>query len=153
MQKVKRSENGVIADPVTLSPEATVAEAVRLMTEQGVSGFPITVDGGPRGEVVGILTRRDMKFLDPSRHGEARVGEVMTRENLVTPATPEQAERILNQARVEKLLLDEAGRLAGLITMRDIENVTTQRERVETSEGDSGSGPRPGSGSSTGSRR
>ena len=128
VQKVKRSENGVITDPVTLSPEETVARAVTLMTEQGVSGFPITVDGGPRGEVVGILTRRDMKFLDPSRHGEARVGDVMTRENLVTapPETrPEEAERILNQARVEKLLLvDGKGRLAGLITMRDIENVT-----------------------------
>ncbi|MBQ72615.1 MAG: IMP dehydrogenase [Planctomycetaceae bacterium] len=127
VQKVKRSENGVIADPVTLSPEDTIAFAVELMTQQGVSGFPITLDGSGRGEVVGILTRRDMKFLDPSRHAEARVGEVMTRENLVTapqdiPAV--DAERLLNQARVEKLLLvDSAGKLAGLITMRDLENV------------------------------
>ena len=127
VQKVKRSENGVIADPVTLSPEDTIAFAVELMTQQGVSGFPITLDGSGRGKVVGILTRRDMKFLDPSRHAEARVGEVMTRENLVTapqdiPAV--DAERLLNQARVEKLLLvDSAGNLAGLITMRDLENV------------------------------
>ena len=127
VQKVKRSENGVIADPITLSPEDTVSRAVDLMTEQGVSGFPITQDGARRGKVVGILTRRDMKFLDPSHHDRSRVGEVMTREGLVTaPADvgPEEAERILNEARVEKLLLvDGDGGLAGLITMRDLENV------------------------------
>ncbi len=127
VQKVKRSENGVIADPVTLSPEDTIAFAVELMTQQGVSGFPITTDGSGRGRVVGILTRRDMKFLAPSQHGEAKVGQVMTRENLVT-APPDiaagDAERLLNEARVEKLLLvDSEGHLAGLITMRDLENV------------------------------
>lgn len=127
VQKVKRSENGVITDPVTVSPDDSIARAVELMHEQGVSGFPITVGGVPKGEVVGILTRRDMKFLDPSRHAESKVGEVMTRENLVkaSPDTgPEEAEGILNRARVEKLLLvDDAGMLAGLITMRDLENV------------------------------
>ena len=127
VQKVKRSENGVIADPVTLSPEDTIAHAVELMTEQGVSGFPITADGSGRGQVAGILTRRDMKFLDPSRHAESRVAEVMTSEGLVTaPAdvAAADAERLLNRARVEKLLLvDSAGSLAGLITMRDLENV------------------------------
>lgn len=127
VQKVKRSENGVIADPITLSPEDTVSRAVDLMTEQGVSGFPITQDGERRGRVVGILTRRDMKFLDPSAHDRSRVGEVMTRDGLVTaPADvgPEEAELILNQARVEKLILiDGQGCLAGLITMRDLENV------------------------------
>ncbi len=125
VRKVKRSENGVITDPVTLGPEDTVARALDLMAQQNVSGFPVTVDGSPRGVVVGILTKRDIKFVDePSR---ARVGDVMTRENLVTaPAdTPvEKAEAILNAARVEKLLLlGPSGELAGLITMRDIENI------------------------------
>jgi IMP dehydrogenase len=123
--KVKRSENGVIADPVTLSPRDTLDRAVALMAEQNVSGFPVTEDGRSRGRVVGILTRRDMKFLDgtPTSH---LVGDVMTKSNLVTASpdtTSKQAEEILNRARVEKLLLvDREGRLAGLITMRDIDN-------------------------------
>lgn len=122
--KVKRSENGVIVDPVTLSPGDTIGRAKALMAEQGVSGFPVTEDGTPHGRVVGILTRRDMKFAGNGSTG--RVGEVMTRENLVTapPATTvEQAEAILNRAKVEKLLLvDAGGRLAGMITMRDTDN-------------------------------
>ena len=126
--KVKRSENGVIADPVTLSPEDTTARAVSLMGEHGVSGFPVTADGSRRGELVGILTRRDMKFLEPSRLESVHVGEVMTRENLITASpttTPEEAEGILHQGKVEKLLLvDNSNNLAGLISMRDIENVT-----------------------------
>jgi IMP dehydrogenase len=120
--KVKRSENGVITDPVTLSPTDTIARARRLMDEQNVSGFPVTADGSKRGQVVGILTRRDMKFVHSQ---DRKVGDVMTKEKLVTAppeTTPRAAEEILNAARVEKLLLvDKAGRLAGLITMRDID--------------------------------
>ncbi len=120
VQKVKRSENGVINDPVTLSPDDTVADARRLMDEQNVSGFPVT---DAAGQVVGILTKRDMKFVSGV---EQRVADVMTRDNLITaPADtpPEAAEQILLQARVEKLILTHAdGSLAGLITMRDIEN-------------------------------
>ncbi|MHC5026587.1 MAG: IMP dehydrogenase [Planctomycetota bacterium] len=124
--KVKRSENGVITDPVTLSPEDNVARALALMDAENVSGFPVTVDGSGHGQVVGILTKRDIKFVtDPS----SSVGTVMTKEHLVTaPAStsPEEAEAILNRARVEKLLLvDRDGNLAGLITMRDIENMRT----------------------------
>ncbi len=125
--KVKRSEHGVVVDPVTLSPGHTVAHAARLMAEHGVSGFPVTADGTSRGEVVGILTRRDMKFLDGK--GDAPVGEVMTRGALVTarPDTaPDEAERLMTRARVEKLLLVDGGnRLKGIITMRDLENVRT----------------------------
>ena len=126
-EKVKRSENGVIADPVTLSPEDTAAHAASLMAEHGVSGFPVTLDGSRRGKVVGILTRRDMKFIERAAHDSVRVGEIMTKDNLVT-AIPEttikQAERMLSKARVEKLLLvDGSGHLYGLITMRDVENV------------------------------
>jgi IMP dehydrogenase len=125
--KVKRSEHGVVVDPVTLSPEDTVGRAAKLMAEHGVSGFPVTADGTSRGEVVGILTRRDMKFLNG--RSEAKVGEVMTKDTLVTApfdTRPTDAERMMSQARVEKLLLVDANRrLKGLITMRDLENVRT----------------------------
>ncbi|MHC4220622.1 MAG: IMP dehydrogenase [Planctomycetota bacterium] len=125
--KVKRSENGVINDPVTLSPDDDVARALEMMDEQNVSGFPVTVEGRGRGRVVGILTRRDLKFLGGASAG--RIGDVMTSKNLVTAppdTTLEAAESILNKARVEKLLLvDGAGDLAGLITMRDIDNLLT----------------------------
>lgn len=126
VQKVKRSENGVITDPVMLSPKDTVQRAAQLMAEQGVSGFPVTEDGTRKGRVVGILTRRDTRFVDsPS---STLVSDVMTKENLVT-APPEikpvDAEALLNKRRVEKLLLvNPDGRLAGLITMRDIDNFT-----------------------------
>ncbi|NLW83740.1 MAG: IMP dehydrogenase [Phycisphaerae bacterium] len=118
--KVKRSENGVILDPVTLSPDLPVTAARRLMNEQNVSGVPI-VDGS---KLVGILTRRDLKFLTDDA---VKIREVMTKSNLVTgPAgtTLEQAKVILQKHRVEKLLLvNDRGELAGLITMRDIDRV------------------------------
>ena len=123
--KVKRSENGIIADPITLSPDHSIADANRLMEQQNVSGFPVTEDGSSRGKVVGILTRRDMKFLSEGE-GDAKVGDVMTKDNLVT-APPEtsldDAEKILSRNRVEKLILTKPDHtLAGLITMRDIDN-------------------------------
>lgn len=124
--RVKRSENGVIADPVILGPDASVAEASALMAEQGVSGFPVTEDGTSQGKLIGILTRRDMTFLS-GEDSAARVGEVMTHENLVTaPAgiSSVDAESIMTRARVEKLpLLSDDGGLSGLMTMRDLENV------------------------------
>lgn len=118
--KVKRSEHGVIGDPVTLSPNEPVRRAQELMSEQNVSGIPI-VDGK---KLVGILTRRDLKFL---KDYDAKISTVMTKSNLVTgPADTklEQAKEILQKHRVEKLLLvTDAGELAGLITMRDIDRV------------------------------
>ncbi len=125
--KVKRSENGVINDPITLSPQDDVTRALELMEQQNVSGFPVTADGSRRGKVVGILTRRDLKFLSGSTGGQ--IGDVMTSTNLVTAppdTTLEAAQSILNKARVEKLLLlDPTGCLAGMITMRDIDNLRT----------------------------
>jgi IMP dehydrogenase len=118
--KVKRSENGVILDPVTLSPKEPVRRAQELMAEQNVSGIPI-VEGK---KLVGILTRRDLKFL---RDYSVQIDTVMTKKNLVTgPAdtTLEQAKGILQEHKVEKLLLINGhGELAGLITMRDIDRV------------------------------
>jgi IMP dehydrogenase len=135
--KVKRSENGVINDPITLSPQDEVTRALHLMDQQNVSGFPVTEDGRRRGKVVGILTRRDLKFLSGSTGGQ--IGDVMTSTNLVTAppdTTLEAAESILNKARVEKLLLlDSAGCLAGMITMRDIENLLTHPDACRDGRG------------------
>jgi IMP dehydrogenase len=127
--KVKRSANGVITDPLTLGPDDTVARAKELMRAHNVSGFPVTEDGSsnPRGKgkLLGILTRRDLKFIDdPAQH----VREVMTDRNLITapPGTSlEQAEIILSKNKVEKLLLVDGNFcLAGLVTMRDIERLS-----------------------------
>ncbi|HVT80590.1 MAG TPA: IMP dehydrogenase, partial [Phycisphaerae bacterium] len=124
VEKVKRSENGIIFDPVTLPPEGSVDQARQIMREQNISGIPIVTDGN---ELAGILTRRDLKFHEGV--GTRPVKELMTKTDLITapPSTTlEQAERILNSARVEKLLLvDSSGngsrRLVGMITMRDID--------------------------------
>lgn len=126
--RVKRSANGVITDPITLGPDDTVAAARALMAQHNVSGFPITEDGAralrTKGRVVGILTSRDLKFIEDDA---TPVREVMTLKDLVTAppgTTLEQASSILNKNKVEKLLLvDDHGALAGLITMRDIERL------------------------------
>jgi IMP dehydrogenase len=119
--KVKRSENGIILEPVTLSPDQPVSKALQLMKEQNVSGIPI-VKG--KKKLVGILTRRDLKFL---KDYDVQISEVMVKDTLITgPAgtTLEQAKEILQKHKVEKLLLvNDNYELAGLITMRDIERV------------------------------
>jgi IMP dehydrogenase len=134
--KVKRSENGVITDPVTLSPDDSIAKAVTWMEEQNVSGFPVTNDGTGNGEVVGILTRRDMKFVDSN---EQLVSELMTAKNLTTGGintTLEEAESMMVRVRVEKLILiDDANKLCGLITMRDIDNIRRHPKACRDSRG------------------
>jgi IMP dehydrogenase len=118
--KVKRSEHGIILDPVTLSPNEPVKKALELMNEQNVSGIPI-VEGK---KLKGILTRRDLKFL---KDYDVKVSSVMVKDDLVTgpPGTTlEQAKEILREHKIEKLLLvNGLGDLAGLITMRDIDRV------------------------------
>ncbi len=127
--KVKRSANGIISDPLTLRPTDTVGRARELMRQHNVSGFPITEDGPSvlrsKGKVLGILTRRDLKFVeDPN----TPVGQVMTAQGLISAppgTTLEQAEVILNKNKVQKLLLVDGNfGLAGLITMRDIERLS-----------------------------
>ena len=119
VDKVKRSANGIIVDPVTLPPTATVAQAQEVMQKQNVSGVPITSAGG---RLEGILTRRDLRFLELN---ELPVSEVMTKTDLVTATgtvTLEEAEKILTAKKVEKLLLvDENYTLTGLITIKDID--------------------------------
>jgi IMP dehydrogenase len=110
VHKVKRSESGVILDPVTLGPEAPVSRAKEVMSLHNISGVPIVEEGG---KLVGIITSRDMKFLD---RDDLRIRDVMSSKNLVT-GPPDTT-----RAKVEKhLLVDKNNRLAGLITMRDIE--------------------------------
>jgi IMP dehydrogenase len=120
VDKVKRSENGIITDPITLPPTETVFTAKRIMETHKISGVPITVNGFLKG----ILTRRDLRFLT---NNEQRLSEVMTKDNLVTApenTTLETAERVLTENKVEKLLLvDEQYRLKGLITIKDIDKL------------------------------
>ncbi|CAN5860489.1 IMP dehydrogenase [soil metagenome] len=119
VDKVKRSESGMIVDPVTLGPDALVADALDLMATFKISGVPIT-DADRR--LVGILTNRDLRFHEDLNE---RIGEVMTRDGLVTApvgTTLEEAKAILGRHRIEKLpVVDDAGRLSGLITVKDIQ--------------------------------
>lgn len=118
VDRVKRSEHGVIVDPVTLPPNATVGEAARIMDERNIGGVPITENGTLKG----ILTRRDLRFLESK---ETRVEDVMTKDKLVTAHAEtdlKEAQRILLENKVEKLLLvDEQYQLQGLITIKDID--------------------------------
>ncbi|TYP47437.1 IMP dehydrogenase [Thermosediminibacter litoriperuensis] len=118
VDKVKRSEHGVIVDPFYLSPENTIGEAMELMARYRISGVPITVNG----KLVGIITNRDIRFEDDM---SKKIKDVMTKENLVTApvgTTLEEAKLILKKHKVEKLpLVDENFNLKGLITIKDIE--------------------------------
>jgi IMP dehydrogenase len=122
VDRVKRSESGMIVDPITLSPSNRIYEALELMKKYRISGVPITDDGSKEGRLVGILTNRDLRFeskLDRS------IGDIMTRENLITVpvgTTLDAAREILHQHKVEKLLVvDRDYRLKGLITVKDIQ--------------------------------
>ncbi len=118
VDKVKRSESGMIVDPVTMSPDDKVSDALEVMRKYKISGVPITKDG----KLVGILTNRDLRF--ESRF-DIPIHKVMTKENLITVAvgtTLEEAEQILHEHRVEKLLVvDDKYNLKGLITVKDIQ--------------------------------
>lgn len=122
VEKVKRSENGVITNPFFLHPENKVYEAEELMHNYKVSGVPIV---NAEGKLVGIITNRDMRFLTDM---DMDIGEVMTKDNLVTApvgTTHEQAREILAKRKIEKLpLVDEQGYLRGLITIKDIQKTT-----------------------------
>ncbi|HEY2759853.1 MAG TPA: IMP dehydrogenase, partial [Pirellulales bacterium] len=121
VDKVKRSANGIIFDPVTLPPNATVAKAREVMDQANISGVPITASSTSK-KLVGIITRRDLRFLDT---GDMPISEIMTRQNLVTAqgtVSLTEAEKILMANKVEKLLLvDEDYTLTGLITIKDID--------------------------------
>lgn len=118
VDRVKRSEHGIISDPIFLSPDSLVSEALVLMERYRISGVPITVNG----KLVGILTNRDLRF---ERDFTKKVEDVMTKENLVTApqgTTVDQAKEILKKYKIEKLpIVDDKFMLRGLITIKDIE--------------------------------
>lgn len=134
VDKVKRSENGVITDPFYLSPDHTLADADALMAKFRISGVPITV--GPTKKLVGILTNRDLKF---ETNFNKKIKESMTSEGLITAregVTLEEAKQILGQARKEKLpIVDEDFNLKGLITIKDIEKTIKYPLAAKDSQG------------------
>ncbi|MGA8759191.1 MAG: IMP dehydrogenase [Stellaceae bacterium] len=120
VRKVKKFEAGMVVNPVTIHPEETLADALRLMADHRISGIPVVERGS--GRLVGILTNRDVRFADDPRQP---VAELMTKDRLVTVrenVATDEAKRLLHQHRIEKLLVvDEAYRCIGLITVKDIE--------------------------------
>ncbi len=123
VRRVKKFESGMVVNPLTIAPDATLADALALMKLHGISGFPVVEkNGGAPGRLVGILTNRDVRFAsDPSQ----RVAELMTKQNLVTvreSVDQDEAKRLLHHHRIEKLLVvDDDYRCVGLITVKDIE--------------------------------
>ena len=124
VDRVKRSESGMIVNPITLSPVHKIHEALALMTKYRISGVPITEDGSKEGKLVGILTNRDLRFETVV---DRPISAVMTKENLITVpvgTTLDEAREILHRHKVEKLLVvDREYRLKGLITVKDIQKV------------------------------
>lgn len=133
IDKVKRSESGMIVEPVTLSPEHLVSDAEAVMQRYHISGVPIT-DGD--GKLVGILTNRDLRFI---QHTDQPIAHVMTSDNLVTApqgTTLDQASEILHRHKVEKLpVVDDNGYLTGLITVKDIQKKIQYPNATKDSQG------------------
>ncbi len=133
VRQVKRFESGMVINPITILPTATLAQARALMTENRISGIPVVEKGG---KLVGILTNRDVRFAgNPNQP----VAELMTHENLATVSTDvgqEEARRLLHQRRIEKLLVvDEAYRCVGLITVKDIEKAVMYPDATKDAAG------------------
>ncbi len=128
IDKVKRSESGMIVDPVTISPEEPIAAALDVMRRYKISGVPVTKNK----KLVGILTNRDLRFVSRT---DLKIEEVMTKTNLITVpvgTTLEQAEQILHQHRVEKLLVvNDDYELKGLITVKDIQKKLKYPQRLQ----------------------
>src|SRR3954464_12791964 len=133
VRQVKRFESGMVVNPITMTPDQTLAQALELMKAHRISGIPV-VDSS--GKLCGILTNRDVRFAGNPRQ---RVAELMTRDNLATVGPgvgQEEARRLLHQRRIEKLLVvDDSGRCIGLITVKDIEKAVTSPEATKASSG------------------
>ncbi len=130
VRRVKRDENGMIYDPVTIGKENTVADALRLMRDNKIGGIPV-VDG--ERKLIGIVTNRDLRF---QKDMNRLISEVMTSRNLITAEegiTLEEAKATLHKNRIEKLLVvNQAGRLVGLITIKDIEKIIVTYKNRES---------------------
>src|SRR3990172_6276251 len=124
VDRVKRSESGMIVNPITLSPNHRIYEALELMKRYRISGVPITEDGSQEGRLVGILTNRDLRF---ETNVQRPIAEIMTKTRLITVpvgTTLDEARAILHRHKVEKLLVvDRDYRLKGLITVKDIQKM------------------------------
>ncbi len=138
VRQVKKFESGMVVNPLTISPEATLADALTLMKENGISGIPV-VEGGDvtnPGKLVGILTNRDVRFATDPRQ---QVSELMTKKNLVTVREgvgQDEAKRLLHQHRIEKLLVVDANyRCVGLITVKDIEKAVANPHACKDEQG------------------
>ena len=133
VRSVKRFESGMVVNPITIRPDATLAQARALMTENRISGIPVVE---ANGKLVGILTNRDVRF---AANPDQPVAELMTHENLATVSTDvgqEEARRLLHQRRIEKLLVvDDAYRCVGLITVKDIEKAVTYPDATKDAAG------------------
>jgi IMP dehydrogenase len=137
VRQVKRFESGMVVNPITISPDATLADALALRKEHNISGIPVVEGGGNGpGKLVGILTNRDVRFAtDPKQ----KVSELMTKDRLITVREgvgQEEAKRLLHQYRIEKLLVvDENYRCVGLITVKDIEKAVANPNACKDEQG------------------
>jgi IMP dehydrogenase len=133
VRQVKRFESGMVVNPITIAPDATLADAEATMSQNKISGIPVVEEGG---KLVGILTNRDVRFAENPRQP---VSELMTKDNLVTVpvgVSQEEARRMLHQRRIEKLLVvDDSYRCVGLITVKDIEKAVTYPDATKDSTG------------------
>lgn len=136
VRQVKKFESGMVVNPVTIGPDATLAEALALMKAHRISGIPVVENNGNPGRLVGILTNRDVRFAS---NPEQRVYELMTRENLVTVkegVNQAEAKRLLHQHRIEKLLVvDSQFRCVGLITVKDMEKTQLNPNAAKDEQG------------------
>ncbi|HIY67175.1 MAG TPA: IMP dehydrogenase [Candidatus Agrococcus pullicola] len=136
VDRVKRTESGMITDPVTTRPDATVADVDRICGEYRVSGLPVVDEGGV---LVGIITNRDMRFVEREDYESTLVRDVMTSENLTTApkgSSRETAFEIFRRSKLEKLpLVDDTGRLTGLITLRDFDKVEQHPNATKDAQG------------------
>ena len=133
VRAVKRFESGMVVNPITMTPDQTLADALELMARHKISGIPVTE---PNGRLVGIITNRDVRFAENPRQP---VSELMTKDNLVTVGpgvSEEEARRQLHQRRIEKLLVvDQDRRCIGLITVKDIEKAVTYPNATKDASG------------------
>jgi IMP dehydrogenase len=140
VRQVKSFESGMVVNPITIGPDATLADAFALMQANNISGIPVVENGGTGGRrlgrLVGILTNRDVRFAS---NPNQRIAELMTHENLVTVrdgVSKEDAKRLLHQHRIEKLVVtDDDGRCVGLITVKDIEKAQLNPNAVKDAQG------------------
>jgi IMP dehydrogenase len=137
VRQVKKFEAGMVVNPLTIGPQAPLADALKMMAENRISGIPVVDSvGGVAGKLVGILTNRDVRFATDPRQ---KVAELMTRDRLVTVregTSQDEAKRLLHQYRIEKLLVvDDAFRCVGLITVKDIEKAVANPNACKDAQG------------------